>query len=121
MRLGTAIECLFDNYIYASDKEWIRDKVAWALYQTWQAADDRKRLGKLTLQTCANCKFGYEGWFGEMCNSCCSVHSNWQPKTEPQTCENQECKNYDIINDHCRFIEQCYYEPKTELQMKNRD
>ena len=34
-------------------------------------------------------------------------------KTEPQTCENRECKNYDTINDHCRFIEQCNYEPHT--------
>ena len=42
MRLGTAIECLVDNYKYASDKEWINDKVAWALYHTWKEADDRK-------------------------------------------------------------------------------
>ena len=39
MRLGTAIELLIDNYRYASDKEWIRDKVAWALYHTWKEAD----------------------------------------------------------------------------------
>ena len=39
MRLGTAIECLVDNYKYASDKEWINDKVAWALYHTWKEAD----------------------------------------------------------------------------------
>ena len=42
MRLGTAIEKLVDNYKYASDKEWINDKVAWALYHTWKEADDRK-------------------------------------------------------------------------------
>lgn len=42
MRLGTAIERLYDNYVYASDKEWIRDKVAWALYQTWKEAEDHK-------------------------------------------------------------------------------
>lgn len=42
MRIGTAIERLIDNYEYASDKEWIRDKVAWALYYTWKEADDRK-------------------------------------------------------------------------------
>ena len=47
MRLGTAIECLFDNYVYALDKEWIRDKIAWALYQTWKAADNRKESGVL--------------------------------------------------------------------------
>ena len=39
MRLGTAIELLIDNYRYASDKEWIQDKVAWALYHTWKEAD----------------------------------------------------------------------------------
>ena len=39
MSLGTAIELLIDNYRYASDKEWIRDKVAWALYHTWKEAD----------------------------------------------------------------------------------
>ena len=39
MRLGTAIERLIDNYRYASDKEWIQDKVAWALYHTWKEAD----------------------------------------------------------------------------------
>ena len=39
MRFGTAIECLVDNYKYASDKEWINDKVAWALYHTWKEAD----------------------------------------------------------------------------------
>ena len=38
MRLGTAIERLVDNYRYASDKEWINDKVAWALYHTWKEA-----------------------------------------------------------------------------------
>lgn len=39
MRLGTAIELFIDNYRYASDKEWIQDKVAWALYHTWKEAD----------------------------------------------------------------------------------
>ena len=42
MRLETAIERLLDNYVYASGKEWINDKVAWALYQTWKEADIRK-------------------------------------------------------------------------------
>ena len=42
MRLGTAIEHLVEAYKYASDKEWIQDKVAWALYHTWKEADDRK-------------------------------------------------------------------------------
>ena len=42
MRLGTAIECLVDNYKCASDKEWINDKVAWALYHTWKEADEHR-------------------------------------------------------------------------------
>lgn len=42
MRLGTAIEHLVEAYKHASDKEWIQDKVAWALYHTWKEADDRK-------------------------------------------------------------------------------
>ncbi len=41
MRLGTAIEKLVDNYKYAVDKEWIQDKVAWALYHTWKEADEQ--------------------------------------------------------------------------------
>ena len=42
MRLGTAIEKLVDNYKYAVDKEWIQDKVAWALYHTWKEADEHE-------------------------------------------------------------------------------
>ena len=42
MRLGTAIEKLVENYNYAVGKEWVQDKVAWALYHTWKEADDRK-------------------------------------------------------------------------------
>ena len=41
MRLGTAIEHLVEAYKYASDKEWIQDKVAWALYHTWKEADSK--------------------------------------------------------------------------------
>ena len=39
MRLGTAIEKLVENYNYAVGKEWVQDKVAWALYHTWKEAD----------------------------------------------------------------------------------
>ena len=42
MRLGTAIEKLVENYNYAVGKEWVQDKVAWALYHTWKETDDRK-------------------------------------------------------------------------------
>ena len=41
MRFGTAIEKLVENYNYAVGKEWVQDKVAWALYHTWKEADDR--------------------------------------------------------------------------------
>ena len=42
MRLGTAIERLVENYNYAVSKEWVQDKVAWALYHTWKEADKRR-------------------------------------------------------------------------------
>ena len=51
MRLGTAIELLIDNYRYASDKEWIQDKVAWALYHTWKEAD--RKTEQTEQQTCS--------------------------------------------------------------------
>ena len=79
MRLGTAIERLVDNYRYASDKEWIQDKVAWALYHTWKEADDRK--------------------------------TEPSDSEKPNNCET--CKNWDIVNDHCYFIQECRYEPRT--------
>ncbi len=43
MKLGTAIEHLFDNYQKARFDETIRDKVAWALYQTWKEADEKRK------------------------------------------------------------------------------
>ena len=52
MRFGTAIERLVDNYRYAKGKAWIRDEVAWALYQTWKEADDRK-TEQTEPQTCS--------------------------------------------------------------------
>ena len=42
MRLGTAIEKLVENYNYAVGKEWVQDKVAWALYHTWKEADKHR-------------------------------------------------------------------------------
>lgn len=39
MRLGTAIEHLIDNVRLAEKNEYIKDKVAWALYLTWKEAD----------------------------------------------------------------------------------
>ena len=66
MKLGTAIEKLVDNYKYASDKKWIRDKVAWALYHTWKEADRK------TEPTCSKM---------EQVDKDINVRS----KTEPQT------------------------------------
>ena len=72
MRLGTAIECLVDNYRYASDKEWIRDKVAWALYHTWKEADRKNEP-----QTCEECKH-----WSDTEDGCADRHNC---KDEPQT------------------------------------
>ena len=77
MRFGTAIEHLVEAYKYASDKEWIQDKVAWALYQTWKEADrNTEPLGKdinVRSKDCANCE--YHDWvvdehigFRSICN-----------------------------------------------------
>lgn len=42
MRLETAIKLLQKYYEIAKNNDWIRDKVAWALYQTWKDADRKK-------------------------------------------------------------------------------
>ena len=77
MRLGTAIERLFDNYVYASDKEWINDKVAWALYQTWKEADIRKANTPQTdCETCKHYKLACE-LFSEVCK--------YEPITQTET------------------------------------
>ena len=45
---------------------------------------------------------------------------SWCPLVEvncseiPNNCE--ACKNWDTVNDHCYFIQECRYEPKTEPQ-----
>ena len=59
MRFGTAIEKLVENYNYAVGKEWVQDKVAWALYHTWKEADDHKteptisKMEQVEPQTCS--------------------------------------------------------------------
>ena len=83
MRLGTAIECLFDNYVYASDKEWIRDKVAWALYQTWQAADNCEESGVL-IQCYLRTSCDHYG-DKQVCGRCCEYNLYSHTETEPQT------------------------------------
>lgn len=83
MRLGIAIERLFDNYVYASDKEWIRDKVTWALYQTWKEADNRKESGVLVQcylrESCDH--YGDK----QVCGRCREYNLYSHTKTEPQT------------------------------------
>lgn len=39
MRLQTAIKRLKENYELAKNNDYIKDKVAWALYRTWREAD----------------------------------------------------------------------------------
>jgi hypothetical protein len=36
---------------------------------------------------------------------------------KPNDCET--CKNWDIVNDHCYFIQECRYEPKDEPQTED--
>ena len=38
---------------------------------------------------------------------------------KPNNCET--CKNWDIVNDHCYFIQECRYEPQTEPQNECAD
>lgn len=39
MNIGQAIVLLIENYEYAKKQDYIINKVAWALYQTWKEAD----------------------------------------------------------------------------------
>ena len=41
MRIDTAIKFLKKYYEEAKRHEWVQDKVAWALYQTWKEANAR--------------------------------------------------------------------------------
>ena len=41
MTLDDAIAFLREQYMRAEKLSYIRDKTAWALYQTWREADDR--------------------------------------------------------------------------------
>lgn len=52
-----------------------------------------------------------------ICNTCEGYSNWWSLEDEPQNCENRECKNWDTINDHCMFIEQCHYEPKDKSKL----
>ena len=87
MRLGTAIERLVEAYNYASDKEWIQDKVAWALYHTWKEAD---RKTENSSEKPNNCE--YEDIF-EYCPRCGMRILVSKPKDEPQTETKTETQN----------------------------
>lgn len=39
MTIGKAITILVDKYAYGKTQDWIINKVAWALYQTWKETD----------------------------------------------------------------------------------
>lgn len=42
MRIDTAIKLLKEEYERARKLEWVRDPVAYALYQIWKQADERR-------------------------------------------------------------------------------
>ena len=105
MRLGTAIELLIDNYRYASDKEWIQDKVAWALYHTWKEADRKteptgynltpvdkdinvrsKDEPQWTKENCKGCKYNEYPYDSGTCFVRVCINGNkYEPKDEPKT------------------------------------
>ena len=125
MRLGTAIECLVDNYKYASDKEWINDKVAWALYHTWKEADRKTENCSEKPNNCDTCRNkGFEGC-EQPCLGCgrCDLY---EPKDEPQTYVINpqeptndekcfECDDFFICGGQCNKIKD---EPQTDCAWK---
>mgnify|MGYP003490270069 CR=1 FL=1 len=42
MNIGQAIVLMIEKYEYAKKQEWIINKVAWALYQTWKEVDEKE-------------------------------------------------------------------------------
>ena len=42
MKLSTAIKWLESNYQLALKNDYVRDKVAWSLYLTWQQAEQAR-------------------------------------------------------------------------------
>ena len=42
MTLNKAIERLTIKYTYAVSQKWIHNPLAWALYQVWKEAEQRK-------------------------------------------------------------------------------
>ena len=81
MRLGTAIEILFDNYRYALDKEWIQDKVAWALYYTWKEADETKNSSEKPHCIHTDCYY-YDHFDADVCGRCTSKDEQTEREDE---------------------------------------
>ena len=98
MRLGTAIEHLVEAYKYASDKEWIQDKVAWALYHTWKEADRKTESNSEKPNNCEDA----ENPSGEVWECGCFLDTY---------CEHQI---YDRNPDGTINIVECKTEPQTE-------
>lgn len=44
MRIEKAIRILLEKHEEANGRKEVRDKVAWALYQTWKEAEDERVL-----------------------------------------------------------------------------
>ena len=42
MKIETAVKLLMKEYERAKTLEWVRNPVAWALYQVWRKADEEK-------------------------------------------------------------------------------
>ena len=42
MTLAKAVSLLIDEHDKAKRKDWVRDPVAYALYQVWKKADEKK-------------------------------------------------------------------------------
>lgn len=43
MMIETALKKLMAHYAEALMRDWVIDKVAWALYQTWKDADKERK------------------------------------------------------------------------------
>ena len=141
MKLGTAIEKLVESYNYAVGKEWVQDKVAWALYHTWKEADDRKteptisKMEQVETMSCAECKHRPIG--AEICEEPCHYEpqtdwhydeqdATWYPykhEDEPQQKSCATCKhalgNWDGESNNCGRCcgaDRRFYEPKDEPQ-----
>ena len=85
MRLGTAIECLVDNYKCASDKEWINDKVAWALYHTWKEADRKTENSSEKPNNCEDLQDWKDRMWAEAIVTEPTISKMEQVEDEPQT------------------------------------